>query len=62
GELPARLSALDRAREIVAYCHHGVRSAQAVRILRRAGFDRVSHLRGGIAAWAAEVAPEMPRY
>ena len=62
GELPERLGELDGHREIVAYCHHGMRSMRALEILRAGGFSKVRSLRGGIHAWAEEVEPEMSRY
>src|SRR5205807_7764891 len=34
GELPDRLSELDRNRLTIVHCHSGMRSAQAVRMLR----------------------------
>lgn len=61
-ELPGRLNELDGHREIVTYCHHGQRSMRALEILRAAGFSRVRSLKGGIDAWARELAPEMSRY
>jgi adenylyltransferase/sulfurtransferase len=51
-----------RDRAAVLYCHSGVRSAQWLHWLRSRGFDRVSHLRGGIEAWSTEVDPTVPRY
>ncbi|HVP38547.1 MAG TPA: molybdopterin-synthase adenylyltransferase MoeB [Candidatus Saccharimonadales bacterium] len=62
GQLPARAGELDPGADIVAYCHHGQRSLEAVRYLRAAGFPRVLNLAGGIDAWAATVDPGMPRY
>lgn len=62
GELPARARELPHGRELVAVCHHGVRSLHAAGWLLRAGFPRVHNLRGGIAAWATDVDPTMPRY
>ncbi len=62
GELPDRLQELDGAKDIVTMCHYGVRSLRALHTLKAAGFERVRSLKGGIEAWAAEVAPEMPRY
>lgn len=50
GDLPDRLSALDRSRPILVYCKSGARSAQAVDLLRAAGFDAQS-LEGGLLAW-----------
>ncbi|GBD32860.1 putative adenylyltransferase/sulfurtransferase MoeZ [bacterium HR33] len=61
-ELPGRLGELDGHREIVTYCHHGQRSMRALEILKAAGFSKVRSLKGGIDAWAREVAPEMTRY
>ena len=61
-ELPRRASALPADREIVAVCHHGVRSFQAAAFLRQNfGLD-VTNLQGGIAAWAQEVDPAMKQY
>ena len=47
---------------IVIYCHHGMRSGQAAHFLRQRGVENVWSLRGGIAQWAEEIAPEMARY
>ncbi len=62
GMLPARLRELPGDGDIVAVCHHGVRSLRAAELLRSAGFSRARSLRGGIAAWADEIEPEMARY
>lgn len=48
-------------RETVVICHHGVRSAHVVRLLRQAGFERVMNLEGGLDAYSG-VDPEVPRY
>jgi len=52
-----RLDDLPRDRDLVVYCRTGGRSADAVRTLRRAGFDRAVNLRGGIRAWAESIEP-----
>jgi molybdopterin/thiamine biosynthesis adenylyltransferase/rhodanese-related sulfurtransferase len=62
GELPARMQELDPTREIVVHCHHGGRSARAVEFLEDAGFEKVWNLKGGIAAWANEIDPNLPKY
>src|SRR5271165_2984357 len=62
GELPRRMHELDSAREIVAHCKSGKRSAQAVDFLRQAGFRKVYNLHGGILSWSTEVDPSVPRY
>jgi adenylyltransferase/sulfurtransferase len=51
-----------RDHSAVLYCHSGVRSAQWLHWFRSRGFERVSHLRGGIDAWSTEVDPSVPRY
>lgn len=62
GTLPQALDELPRDRAIVLLCHHGVRSMHAAAWLARNGFSRLHNLRGGIAAWADQVEPAMPRY
>ena len=64
GELPARVGELDEWKddEVVVYCHHGIRSAQAVAHLRAVGFTNVHNLAGGIDRWSTEVESTLPRY
>lgn len=65
-DLPLRLAELAdlraQSREIVVYCHHGIRSMHAITLLRNAGFVHLRNLRGGIDRWAAEIDPTLPRY
>ena len=61
-QVPADYGKLDRERDIVVICHHGVRSYQVARFLEHYGFDRVHNLQGGVDAWAREVDPLMPLY
>jgi len=61
-ELPSRLVEFGKEAETVVICHHGVRSYHAARYLEAAGFADVINLAGGVAAWANEVDPAMPRY
>jgi rhodanese-related sulfurtransferase len=60
-QLPARISELDPARPVAAYCHHGSRSFFALRYLLQAGFTQVAHLAGGIAAYS-RMDPSVPSY
>jgi len=60
-EIPFRLRELDPDREVVVYCHHGIRSAAVVEWLRGQGIPAIN-LRGGIDAWALRVAPFLRRY
>ena len=61
-EIPAALDRLDRERETVVICHHGVRSYAVVRFLEQNGFANVVNLRGGIDGWARDVDPAMAKY
>jgi sulfur-carrier protein adenylyltransferase/sulfurtransferase len=47
---------------VVTYCHHGMRSLDAARLLASVGFAGVVSLAGGIDAWSREVDPALPRY
>ncbi len=62
GEVPGRLHELDPDKEIIVYCHHGVRSLRVAQFLAQRDFDKVVNLTGGIDAWAIEVEPGMRRY
>lgn len=62
GELPSRMSELDSADEIVIHCKSGQRSAQAVRQLQAAGFEKLHNVAGGILAWSERVDPQVPKY
>lgn len=53
GSLAERTGELDPDKPIVAVCRAGGRSAQATNILRRAGFDRIANLAGGMLRWRA---------
>lgn len=61
-ELPARMGELDRDRETVFICHHGMRSQQVTSYLDGIGFSRTLNLEGGVDAWARDVDPDMPQY
>ncbi|MHB8565864.1 MAG: molybdopterin-synthase adenylyltransferase MoeB [Nitrososphaerales archaeon] len=62
GQLAERVSELDSADEIVAYCHMGGRSAKATDFLRSLGYKKVRNLEGGVEAWSVDVDPSLPRY
>jgi molybdopterin/thiamine biosynthesis adenylyltransferase/rhodanese-related sulfurtransferase len=62
GQVAARVKELDAEREIVVHCRSGKRSAEAVGLLRQAGFRKVRNLAGGILAWAERIDPRMPKY
>lgn len=58
----AALADVPHDEDVVLYCKTGVRSAEALVALQRAGLERVRHLHGGIAAWAREIDPQLPMY
>ncbi len=57
GQITRHLESLPRDREIVVQCASGYRSSIAASVLRRAGFEHVADLLGGIEAWAAAGLP-----
>ena len=57
GQLGERTEELKTGKPIVAVCRAGGRSAQATVILRRAGFDKVANLAGGMLRWRAQRCP-----
>jgi len=62
GDVPKRMHELSSADEIVVHCRSGMRSAQAVELLMKAGFRKIHNLKGGVLAWADQVDPTMPKY
>lgn len=56
-EIAAHASDLSHERPIVTVCRSGARSAQAVVLLQKAGFERVANLSGGMLRWRAEGHP-----
>ena len=54
GSLAARAGELSKERPIVTVCRSGARSAQATVMLRKAGFDQVANLAGGMLRWRAQ--------
>jgi adenylyltransferase/sulfurtransferase len=62
GDLPKRLSELDKNADIVAQCKSGGRSQKAVDLLKQNGFQYVRNMTGGITAWSDKVDPSVPKY
>ncbi len=64
GELATRADEIEawKDEEIVVYCHHGIRSLQAIGQLKHFGFTRLQNLAGGIDRWSTQVDPGTPRY
>jgi adenylyltransferase/sulfurtransferase len=62
GDLAQQVAEVPRDADVVVYCHHGMRSARAVSMLRHGGWNRVRNLTGGIDRWSIEVDQQVPRY
>jgi len=55
--LAAQAGELSKSQPIVTVCRSGARSAQATVLLRKAGFDQVANLSGGMLRWRAQRLP-----
>lgn len=62
GEVPSRLSELDRNAELIVMCKVGGRSRRAAEFLSSRGFGHVASLAGGIDAWARDIDGDLPSY
>jgi len=62
GELAGRLAELPQDKPIVLHCKTGGRSAEALAVLKGAGFVSASHVQGGVTAWATQVDRSLPTY
>lgn len=60
-ELPQKFNELDKNKEIITHCHHGVRSLHAANFLAQKGF-KVKSMSGGIDKWSLEVDGNVSRY
>lgn len=61
-EIPGNVTRLSGADCTVLYCHHGIRSLDAVSWLRSQGIRSARSMAGGIDRWSIEVDPQVPRY
>ena len=60
--LPTELDKLEKDRETVVICHHGIRSRMMGRYLESSGFNNIINLSGGIDEWAKTVDSQMATY
>ena len=56
------LADLPQNRPIVLHCKTGIRSAEVLAALKKAGFSDATHVQGGIVAWANQVDTSLPVY
>jgi rhodanese-related sulfurtransferase len=61
-QIPANLERFQGAKEVILFCHHGMRSLNAVTWLRSQGIENARSMAGGIDRWSVEVDPQVPRY
>jgi adenylyltransferase/sulfurtransferase len=61
-QLETRLSEIPLDQSVLVHCKSGVRSARAIDLLKKHGYHDLLNLEGGIAAWQAEIDPEMAIY
>ena len=52
----------DKDADIIVYCHHGMRSMQAVEQLRAMGYANARSMAGGIDKWSQEIDSTVRRY
>lgn len=59
GELKSRIDELakHKSKSVIAYCRSGSRSNSACKTLKKAGFESVSNMQGGIMAWQNQNMP-----
>jgi len=56
------LERLPQDKKIVLHCKSGVRSAEALAVVKNAGFSDAVHVGGGIVAWINQIDPSLPSY
>ena len=56
-DLAQRAGELSKNKPVITVCRSGARSAQAVTILKKAGFEEVANMAGGMLRWRAQNLP-----
>ena len=59
GDLPDRLSEVPGDQEVVVVCRSGNRSQEGRDILKKAGYEQVTSMKGGIKEWQAAGYPTL---
>lgn len=54
-EMKQRVGEIQKSDCVYLYCRSGMRSKQAARILKKNGFNELSHLQGGIISWKGKL-------
>ena len=53
---------LPQDKQVVLHCKSGARSAEALAVLKGAGFSDSVHVGGGVVAWVNQIDPSQPSY
>jgi rhodanese-related sulfurtransferase len=53
---------LSQDKPVVLHCKTGVRSAEALAVLKGAGYSDAVHVGGGVVAWVNQIDPSQPSY
>ncbi len=56
------LGRLPSDKQVVLHCKSGVRSAEALAIVKGAGYGDAVHVGGGVVAWVNQIDPSQPSY
>ncbi|NOU61072.1 rhodanese-like domain-containing protein [Marinifilum caeruleilacunae] len=51
GDIQNRIPTLPKDKDIIIFCHLGFRSKQVRNYLRKIGFHKAAHLKGGLFSW-----------
>ncbi len=63
GNAMAQLTELTSgAKPVVLHCKSGARSAEALAVVKGAGFNDAVHVGGGVVAWVNQIDPSQPSY
>jgi adenylyltransferase/sulfurtransferase len=58
----AALEQLPSDKQVVLHCKTGARSAEALAVVKGAGYADAVHVGGGVVAWVNQVDPSQPSY
>lgn len=50
-QLGSRTTELSQEKDVVVICQSGMRSSQASKLLKKAGFKNITNVKGGMSAW-----------
>ncbi|KRE32988.1 rhodanese-like domain-containing protein [Paenibacillus sp. Soil724D2] len=54
-QMKHKVGEIQKNNHVYLYCRSGMRSKQAARVLKKNGFNELSHLQGGIMSWKGKL-------